>query len=155
MCCQFVVQQYIETVYRQNAEIKYYLFIVVKFLMFTAAYLFNRNAAEKLTRPIPRYSYYEANNTKSLVLDSFRSKVWCTLEREVKFGETVSYGKLASLSGSPKASQAVGSAMRNNPVSLIVPCHRVILSSGRSGNYAGGKMNDTKVWLLNHEKTFT
>ena len=108
--------------------------------MFTAAYLFNRNAAEKLTRPIPRYSYYEANNTKSLVL---------------KFGDTVSYGKLASLSGSPKASQAVGSAMRNNPVSLIVPCHRVILSSGRSGNYAGGKMNDTKVWLLNHEKTFT
>ena len=87
--------------------------------------------------------------------DSFRSKVWCTLESQTKFGQTVSYGELAKLSGSPGASQAVGSAMRNNPLSLIVPCHRVILSSGALGNYAGGKMNDTKVWLVDHEKKFS
>lgn len=73
----------------------------------------------------------------------------------MQFGKTVSYGELAKLSGSERASQAVGSAMRNNPVSLVVPCHRVILSSGKAGNYAGGKMNDTKVWLLKHEASFS
>ncbi|XP_067952051.1 methylated-DNA--protein-cysteine methyltransferase-like [Watersipora subatra] len=84
--------------------------------------------------------------------ESFRSKVWCTLERQVKFGETVSYGQLAELCGNPRASQAVGSAMRNNPVALVVPCHRVILASGLTGNYSGGKLNNTKSWLLEHEK---
>lgn len=89
------------------------------------------------------------------VVETFRSKVWCALESQVPFGQTVSYGELAALCGSPRASQAVGSAMRNNPLSLIVPCHRVIRSSGALGNYAGGKMNDTKVWLIDHEKKFS
>lgn len=73
------------------------------------------------------------------------------LEEKVTFGNVISYGSLAALCGSPKASQSVGSAMRNNPLSLIVPCHRVIRSSGAIGNYSGGERNDAKVWLLRHE----
>jgi methylated-DNA-[protein]-cysteine S-methyltransferase len=50
------------------------------------------------------------------------------------------------------AARAVGTAMRTNPVCLIVPCHRVVCASGAAGNYAGGSINDVKVWLLNHER---
>ena len=83
---------------------------------------------------------------------AFREQVWATLADRVQFGETVSYGELAKLCNrSPGASQAVGQAMRNNPVGIIVPCHRVILSSGSLGNYSGGAKNTIKQWLLQHE----
>ena len=74
-----------------------------------------------------------------------------TLTNEVKFGETVSYGDLAKLSGSPKAAQAVGSAVSNNPISFVIPCHRVIKSDGTIGNYSKGTKNGVKEWLLNFE----
>ncbi|XP_051578964.1 methylated-DNA--protein-cysteine methyltransferase isoform X2 [Myxocyprinus asiaticus] len=67
-------------------------------------------------------------------------------------GKTVSYKQLAEMSGNPKAVRAVGGAMRRNPIPLIVPCHRVLCSSGQSGRYMGGKGDDIKVWLLTHEK---
>ena len=71
----------------------------------------------------------------------------------VPFGETVSYGELAKQCGkSAGASRAVGQAMKNNQVGLIIPCHRVINSNGKSGNYSGGKINSVKVWLLEHEE---
>ncbi len=82
---------------------------------------------------------------------SFKQKVWQTLYEEVAYGKTVSYSELASLSGSPGASRAVGTAMATNPVSLVVPCHRVITAQGRAGHYAGKKKDDVKVWLLKHE----
>ena len=77
--------------------------------------------------------------------------MWLTLAEQVTFGKTVTYGQLAQLCGNRKAAQAVGQAMRNNPVSIVVPCHRVILSSGNAGNYSGGKKNDLKQLLLQHE----
>lgn len=67
------------------------------------------------------------------------------------FGQVISYGSLASLCGSARACRAVGLAMRNNPISLIMPCHRVIQSGGKVGNYSGGQKNKIKVWLLEHE----
>lgn len=74
------------------------------------------------------------------------------LATNVDTGRTVSYGELAILSGgTSKASRAVGQAMRNNPVMIIVPCHRVILSSGALGNYSSGEKNIVKQWLLSHE----
>ncbi len=82
---------------------------------------------------------------------SFQQKVWETLYREVGFGQKVSYGELAELSGSAKASRAVGTAMASNPISLVVPCHRVVTASGSPGNYAKKTKNDVKVWLLKHE----
>jgi methylated-DNA-[protein]-cysteine S-methyltransferase len=58
--------------------------------------------------------------------------------RHVPRGETVSYGELAARAGNPKASRAVGTACARNPVPVVVPCHRVLPSTGKLGNYAGG-----------------
>ncbi|NWX05723.1 MGMT methyltransferase, partial [Caloenas nicobarica] len=82
--------------------------------------------------------------------DSFTRQVLWTLLRDVKFGEAVSYKQLADLAGNSKAARAVGAAMRSNPIPIIIPCHRVIRSSGQSGNYGGGHL--LKEWLLSHEK---
>ncbi|KAM5141547.1 methylated-DNA--protein-cysteine methyltransferase [Mantella aurantiaca] len=84
--------------------------------------------------------------------DSFTRTVLLTLQKKVKMGETISYKALAEVVGNVKAVRAVGGAMRTNPVPLIIPCHRVILSDGKIGNYAGGKRNNVKHWLLSHEK---
>lgn len=56
----------------------------------------------------------------------------------VPYGKTISYKELAELSGSPKASRAVGLANRNNPIAIIIPCHRVIGTNGKLTGYAGG-----------------
>nr|XP_033799614.1 methylated-DNA--protein-cysteine methyltransferase isoform X2 [Geotrypetes seraphini] len=84
--------------------------------------------------------------------DTFTRKVLETLLKNVKSGDTVTYKKLADLSGNSSAARAVGGAMKNNPVPIIIPCHRVICSSGEVGNYMGGKENCLKEWLLAHEK---
>lgn len=67
----------------------------------------------------------------------------------VPYGETVSYKDLAERTGKPKASRAVGSAMATNPIPIVVPCHRVLLTGGALGGYGGGIA--TKVWLLRLE----
>jgi methylated-DNA-[protein]-cysteine S-methyltransferase len=58
--------------------------------------------------------------------------------REVPLGATVSYGELAARAGNPRAARAVGTACARNPVPVVVPCHRVLPSTGRLGAYAGG-----------------
>ncbi|XP_035297176.1 methylated-DNA--protein-cysteine methyltransferase isoform X2 [Cricetulus griseus] len=82
--------------------------------------------------------------------DSFTRQVLWKLLKVVKFGEMVSYQQLAALAGNPKAARAVGGAMRNNPVPILIPCHRVICSNGSIGNYSGGGQA-VKEWLLAHE----
>lgn len=67
----------------------------------------------------------------------FYRKVWETL-RQIPYGKTLSYGELAALSGSPGSARAVGSAMRKNPLVLIVPCHRVVGSGGKLGGFSCG-----------------
>ena len=84
--------------------------------------------------------------------NNFRQKVLLTLKNEVKFGETISYGDLARLSGSPRGAQAAGSAVSNNPISFVIPCHRVIKSDGSIGNYSKGTKNGIKEWLIDFEK---
>ena len=83
---------------------------------------------------------------------SFRQRVWRALYERVGFGATVSYGQLAAMVDSPGASRAVGSAMANNPVGLVVPCHRVVKADGSAGNYAKCTKNNIKVWLIDHER---
>ncbi|KFZ57285.1 Methylated-DNA--protein-cysteine methyltransferase, partial [Podiceps cristatus] len=80
--------------------------------------------------------------------DSFTRQVLWTLLRDVKFGEAVSYKQLAELAGNSRAARAVGGAMRSNPIPILIPCHRVIRSSGQTGNYGGGNL--MKEWLLSH-----
>jgi O-6-methylguanine DNA methyltransferase len=67
----------------------------------------------------------------------FEMRVWTALQR-IPFGETRSYGQLAAVIGGPKSCRAVGRANGANPVSILVPCHRVVGSSGALTGYAGG-----------------
>ncbi len=67
----------------------------------------------------------------------FQQKVWAAL-REIPYGETRSYGQIAAQVGNPKAGRAVGMANNRNPISIIVPCHRVIGANGSLTGYAGG-----------------
>ena len=86
------------------------------------------------------------------VLAPFISQVWKTLATQVAFGKRVSYKELAILAGyQAKSARAVGTAMRTNPVSILVPCHRVVKADGKLGNYSGGNKNGLKQWLLKHE----
>ncbi|EFL91302.1 O-6-alkylguanine-DNA:cysteine-protein methyltransferase [Candidatus Regiella insecticola LSR1] len=79
----------------------------------------------------------------------FQKKVWSELQK-ILFGETWSYKQLALAIGSANYCRAVGAANGKNPISIIVPCHRVIGSDQRLVRYAGGLK--TKQWLLEHEK---
>jgi methylated-DNA-[protein]-cysteine S-methyltransferase len=72
-------------------------------------------------------------------IDGFRRHVLETLASEVPWGEVVSYGELAAMAGRPRAARAVGSAMRNNPVPFVIPCHRVVAAGHRIGGYGGGR----------------
>lgn len=79
---------------------------------------------------------------------AFQKKVWNELMR-IPFGETTSYGALASLLGDPNLSRAVGMANGKNPIAIVIPCHRVIGSDGSLTGYAGGL--DRKKALLQLE----
>jgi methylated-DNA-[protein]-cysteine S-methyltransferase len=68
---------------------------------------------------------------------AFQLRVWEELRR-IGFGETISYGELAARVGNPKASRAVGLANGQNPISIIIPCHRVIGANGKLTGYGGG-----------------
>ena len=84
---------------------------------------------------------------------SFSFRVWEALLGRVQYGTRISYQELAAMCDSPRAQQSVGTVMKNNPVSLIAPCHRVIRTSGGPGNYSGGRKNPLKVWLLDYEES--
>ena len=79
----------------------------------------------------------------------FQMRVW-TLLQDIELGQTRSYGELATALGNPNASRAVGAANARNPLSIVVPCHRVIGANGALTGYAGGEAR--KRWLLDHER---
>ncbi len=79
----------------------------------------------------------------------FQRSVWLAL-LQVGYGRTVSYGEIAKLIGKPKASRAVGAANGANPLPIIIPCHRIVGSSGNLTGFGGGL--PTKQWLLAHER---
>jgi methylated-DNA-[protein]-cysteine S-methyltransferase len=81
----------------------------------------------------------------------FQKKVYRALYEQVRYGETISYQNLAGLAGYPRAARAVGTAMKNNPLPFVIPCHRVIRADGSPGEYGGG--TDTKIMLINMEKS--
>ncbi len=78
----------------------------------------------------------------------FQHKVWTALPR-IPAGTTMSYGALAARIKSPKAVRAVGHANGANPISVVVPCHRLIGANGSLVKYGGGL--ERKRWLLEHE----
>lgn len=79
----------------------------------------------------------------------FQQAAWLAL-RQIPFGETISYREQAARMGDQSKARAVGAANGRNPISIIVPCHRVIGSDGSLTGYAGGV--DSKRYLLDHER---
>jgi methylated-DNA-[protein]-cysteine S-methyltransferase len=111
-------------------------------------------AAELLTETRRQLDAYFAGTltTFSLALapagTPFQQRVWTAL-RGIAFGETVSYADIARRIDAPQAVRAVGAANGRNPLSIIVPCHRVIGSNGALTGFGGGI--ERKRWLLQHE----
>ena len=77
-----------------------------------------------------------------------QQRVWRAL-CDIAYGETISYGELARRIGQPAAARAVGLANGQNPIAIVVPCHRVIGANGSLTGYGGGL--ERKRWLLAHE----
>ena len=82
----------------------------------------------------------------------FQKKVWNEL-LNVSFGETKSYLEIADALGDPKVIRAAAAANGQNPIAIIIPCHRIIGTDGSLTGYAGGLWR--KKWLLNHEVKFS
>ncbi len=98
--------------------------------------------------------YFDGKRTEfdlpiQLTGTDFQQKSWQTL-MQIPYGETRSYSEQAALLGQPNAARAVGTANGHNPISIVVPCHRVIAKSGGLGGYAGGI--EIKKKLLDLEK---
>ncbi len=98
--------------------------------------------------------YFDGDRTTfDLPLDPvgtpFQLEAWTAL-RTIPYGETVSYGEQAERMGDKRKARAVGAANGKNPLSIVVPCHRVVGANGSLTGFAGGV--DTKAWLLTHEE---
>ena len=98
--------------------------------------------------------YFAGTRTRfDLALDpvgtEFQQAAWIAL-RSIEFGETISYGEQARRMGDARKARAVGAANGRNPISIVVPCHRVVGANGSLTGFAGGL--DTKAWLLDHER---
>ena len=112
-------------------------------------------AAAHLDRAELQLAQYFAGSRRDFDLDldpagtDFQVRVWQAL-RAIPYGRTVSYGQQAAILGEPGAARAVGAANGRNPLSIVVPCHRVVSASGSLTGFAGGVQ--TKAWLLDHER---
>ena len=99
--------------------------------------------------------YFDQDRTKFEVpIDvggtQFQEAVWSEISK-IGFGKTLSYGQIAERIGRPKGSRPVGGAVGANPVPIIIPCHRVMGSSGKITGYSGGEGIATKIQLLDLE----
>jgi methylated-DNA-[protein]-cysteine S-methyltransferase len=97
--------------------------------------------AKERVPPLPNLDYVTGT--------PFQRNVWQAL-RDIPLGQTLSYGQLARQIGASKAVRAVGAAVGRNPLSIVIPCHRVVGANGSLTGYAGGL--ERKGWLLSHEQ---
>jgi methylated-DNA-[protein]-cysteine S-methyltransferase len=120
---------------------------------FGGATLTEGHEALGVREKIARYFSGDLDSLDDITVDGggseFQQKVWRAL-RTIPPGRTASYGEIAAQLGAPGAARAVGLANSLNPIAIVVPCHRVIGSSGKLTGYAGGL--DRKRWLLEHER---
>jgi methylated-DNA-[protein]-cysteine S-methyltransferase len=109
--------------------------------------------ASTFTEPVRQLRAYFAGELESFDLPlspqgtPFQQKVWDELCK-IPYGETISYGQLATSIGNPKASRAVGLANGSNPIPIIIPCHRVIGANGKLTGYGGGLPIKEKLLAL-------
>tara|TARA_B100001964_G_C13660906_1_gene348981 strand:+ start:13 stop:471 length:459 start_codon:yes stop_codon:yes gene_type:complete len=119
----------------------------------------DQEPSKKLAKQL--YDYFVGKKTNAFDAPipsgtSFTRKCWDAC-RNIPYGETITYKELAKRAGSPKAIRSAGQAMRNNPLTIITPCHRVISSSGSLHGYSGktnpeSKELKRKRYLLDLEK---
>ena len=141
-----------------NTPIGAFRAVVMDGALVTAGFLATRNQARPMRDSSGVHDALAAYFTGDIdALDAlevapegtdFRQMVWKAL-REVRAGETVSYGELAARVGAPGAARAIGAANATNPICLVIPCHRVVRAGGALGGYGFGV--DRKRWLLAHE----
>jgi methylated-DNA-[protein]-cysteine S-methyltransferase len=114
-----------------------------------------RGAVDVLDRARAQLSEYFAGDRTEFELPlaplgtAFQQQAWTAL-RVIPFGETISYGEQAASMGDRRKARAVGAANGQNPIPIVVPCHRVVGTNGKLTGFAGGL--DTKAWLLDHER---
>src|SRR6185436_5695424 len=111
----------------------------------------NREIVQQLSE------YFEGKRTQfELPLDvegtAFQKSVWNQL-LQIPYGETRSYGDIAKALGKPSASRAVGMANHNNPVAIVIPCHRVVGQNGSLTGYAGGLHLKQKLLSIERQST--
>ena len=117
----------------------------------------NKEDAQVLSKVAAELDNYYAGELKTFLTPiaptgtPFRMAVWKALQT-IPYGETISYKELALRIGNPAAIRAVGGANHNNPISIIIPCHRVIGASGKLVGYGGGVK--VKQYLLELEDLF-
>lgn len=114
------------------------------------------HATSVLRATMAQLDEYFAGNRKSFAValapsgTEFQRKVWHALT-QLRFGETLSYAQLAQRIGNPSAVRAVGAANGRNPISIVVPCHRVIGANGALTGYAGGLARKEALLRLESE----
>lgn len=113
-----------------------------------AVFIKNNKALEKAARQITDFWSGKGNQSIDLPIDvigtDFQADVWRAL-CDIPVGETRSYGEIAAAVGRPRAVRAVGSAVGKNPVSLVIPCHRVVHSGGGKMKYGWGPALKKKI----------
>lgn len=114
------------------------------------------NESEILKEAVLQLEEYFAGERKEFSVPlaphgtEFQKKIWEVLT-QIPYGETRSYGEIAQMAGNPKACRAVGMANHNNPIPILIPCHRVIGKNGKLTGYAGGL--EKKTALLELERS--
>lgn len=107
---------------------------------------------DKVRRALDRYFAGERLSFDLAVdlsdVSGFHERVLRAAAR-IPAGKVLTYTEIAARAGNPRASRAAGNALHNNPVAIIVPCHRIVRSDGSLGGYGGGL--PVKEWLLRHE----
>lgn len=115
-----------------------------------------KDADSALVARLCAYAAGKADDFRDFSVDfdamtAFQQKV-LKLCRRIPCGKTMTYGELATRAGSPRAARAVGSCMARNCIPLVIPCHRVVPSGGRLGNYSAPGGTKTKQRLLDMER---
>lgn len=112
-----------------------------------------RSGSGRIARELDRYFSGEPVRFEDLELDlsdstEFERSVY-RATRAIPFGKVATYGQIAKAIGNPKAARAVGQALGNNPIAIVIPCHRVVSGDGGLGGFTGGLHWKRK--LLRHE----
>jgi methylated-DNA-[protein]-cysteine S-methyltransferase len=115
-----------------------------------------KRAPKKIRNPLAHYFQGDLRAIDTIPVEMrgtpLQQRIWAAL-RAIPPGRTRSYGELAAQLGRPRAGRAIGAANGANPISIVIPCHRLIGAGGALIKYGGGL--ERKRWLLKHEEEYS